>query len=71
MLGKQKITLATQDWHWQCGDGCCDEYGQRLFVDGKQLDADIYMNAHDAIEKVLIHLGYEVEWEDLNSDDTQ
>jgi hypothetical protein len=64
----QKVVLQTQDWHYTCGDGCCDDYGQRLFVNGDDIEADMYSNAYDAIEKVLKQLGYEVEWDELEDD---
>lgn len=64
----KKVTLQTQDWHYTCGDGCCDDYGQRLFVDGNDIEADIYSDAHSAIEKILKHLGFEVEWDELEDD---
>jgi hypothetical protein len=66
---KKKITLQAQHWHYTCGDGCCDDYGERLYVNGEELEkVDIYYNAHGAIEEILKHLGYEVEWDELEDD---
>lgn len=67
-MSEKKVTLSVQDYHYTCGDGCCDDYGERVFVNGEQINADIYMNAHDAIEQILKHLGYEVEWKEMDYD---
>ena len=29
---KHEIVLSS--WNWSCGDGCCDDYGTELFVNG-------------------------------------
>jgi hypothetical protein len=66
---KKKVKLATQDWSYTCSDGCCYEYGQRLYVNGKELEhVDIHEDPHEAITKVLKQLGYVVEWEEMDDD---
>lgn len=62
----KKITLSSQYWHWTCGDGCCDEYGEKLLVNGEDIGADLYEDAPEAIEKILKYLGYEVKWEHMD-----
>lgn len=65
-----KITLT--DWHSQCGDGCCDDYGVYLSVNGKRLEHPYLYNRYRifqdfdvgiALEAVLKELGHEVEIE--------
>ena len=59
----KKIVLQTQSYHYTCGDGCCDDYGNNLFVNGEEVaGADTYMNPQEAIIHVLKHLGYDAEW---------
>lgn len=64
----EKVVLTTQDYHYTCGDGCCDNYGQRLFINGEEINAELEPNPHYAIELILRKLGYEVEWEELEYD---
>lgn len=70
MEKKLKITLAS--WHSQCGDGCCDNYGTNLYLNGKQLehpDPEQYNNGYlgediqTGLHAVLKELGYDVEFE--------
>lgn len=32
---KRKVTI--QPWDYECGDGCCYDYGNKVFIDGAQL----------------------------------
>ena len=50
-----KITL--KDYHWQCGDGCCDEYGVELYVDENLIDtfADESAAYHFVLTNLLGH----------------
>lgn len=61
---KPKIKIELNDWHYQCGDGCCDEYGVNLILNGKVCDNN---QAGDNVEQALLfvleELGYEVEIE--------
>lgn len=47
-------------WHWTCGDGCCDDYGVDIFVNGVEMETR-YENLEQNIQEILEHLGYEVE----------
>ena len=30
-------TIELKDWDWECGDGCCYDYGTELIIDGVSL----------------------------------
>jgi hypothetical protein len=57
----KKITLGFEHWHSTCAEGCCDDYGERIYINGYQIDGDMLANPHDALKQTLKHLGYEVE----------
>ena len=55
--------LKLEDWHYQCGDGCCDMYGTEIALNGKVCDNQ-YAGGDDvqkSLEFVLSELGYEVD----------
>ncbi len=56
----KEVNIKLTDWHYTCGDGCCDDYGTRLGVDGVEITDYADMNVEDTIEKLLTHLGYKV-----------
>ena len=65
----KKINIKLESWHYQCGDGCCDNYGTNLYLNDKQLEhpnPDIYNNGYigedvsTALQAVLKELGYDV-----------
>jgi hypothetical protein len=69
-MKKVKITL--EEWDYTCGDGCCTDYGTKIYLNGKELehpDPEIYYNGYvgdnvtTALQAVLKELGYEVEIE--------
>jgi hypothetical protein len=56
------MKIVTKDYHWECGDGCCTEWGTILFVDGKEVEDRRFMVAEDAYRYVLEELlGHEVD----------
>lgn len=68
-----KLKIKFEHWHYQCGDGCCDNYGTNLYLNGKQLEhpnPEIYDNGYlgedvqTGLHAVLKELGYQVEFED-------
>lgn len=68
----QTIHIELQDWHTKCGDGCCDEYGTDVYLngellettheDGSKTDVD-GESVTDTVMTVLKKLGYNVEIE--------
>jgi hypothetical protein len=66
------VKIKLEEWHYQCGDGCCDDYGVYLSLNGKRLEhpnPEIFYNGYIgmdvgiALEAVLKELGHEVEIE--------
>ena len=50
-----------REWHNKCADGCCDEYGIEVFVDGRSIGSKQFGDTGDAIEMLMEHLGHSVE----------
>ena len=63
------VKLHAEDWHWTCGDGCCDDWGTDIFIDGKKLDLGHSVGVED-VENVLKAVGaeYELSTKDLRYD---
>ena len=66
------VKIELRNWHYQCSDGCCDNYGTYLYLNGKQLehpDPEQYDNKYlgedvpTALMAVLKELGYSVQIE--------
>jgi hypothetical protein len=60
---KDVITLKIEfeDWHYQCGDKCCDNYGTDIYLNDKKLDEQYAEDSRNALKAVLSELGYNVE----------
>ena len=57
------MKIETKDYHWECGDGCCTEYGTILYIDGKEVEDRRFMNAGDAYRYILEELqGHEIDY---------
>jgi len=57
----KEIIIKLVDWDYECADGCCFDYGQDIYLNGKQLDESHAENNENALIAVLNELGYEVE----------
>ena len=56
------MKIETKDYHWQCGDGCCDEYSTILYIDGKEVEDRRFCDTWEAYKYVLEEvLGHEVD----------
>jgi hypothetical protein len=73
----EKLKITFEDWHSTCGDGCCDNYGTYLYLNGEKLEhpnSEVYDNSYigmdieNSLEAVLKKLGYEVEFEHKHED---
>lgn len=62
----KKIKIGVQSYEYTCGDGCCYEQGDYIFVDGERLGDIPAHSFENALQLVLSHLGYEVEIEGLD-----
>lgn len=67
-MKKVKITL--EEWDYTCADGCCSDYGTKIYLNGKELEhpnTEVDYNGYvgssvdTALLAVLKELGYEVE----------
>lgn len=58
--GEKKIKIELNDYSWECGDGCCTDYGTNVYVNGVEMP---YKNNDTGtiIQQILEHLGYDVE----------
>jgi N-acetyl-anhydromuramyl-L-alanine amidase AmpD len=61
-----RITL--KDWEHTCGDGCCYDYGQDIYLDGEKLDEQHAEDSENALRAVLEKLGYKIEIENIYED---
>ena len=58
----KRLSIKLEDWHYQCGDGCCDMYGTEIALNGKKCDNQCAGDdVRTALEFVLTELGYEVD----------
>lgn len=64
MSTKPKVKIAFKEWDYTCGDGCCYEYGITTFVNGVELDLQ-NTDTETIVEQILLHLGYDVEIENI------
>lgn len=49
------VKIETEDWDWECGDGCCSDYGTYLYING-YLITDRYDNGL-TVEEFLDFMG--------------
>lgn len=58
----KKVKIILNDWHYSCGDGCCDMYGTDLIVNEEKCDNQYAGDdVTQALEFTLKKLGFEVE----------
>ena len=69
-MKRKKIKIELIHWHYTCGDGCCDDYGVSLKMNGEELEhpdstdeqyiSNNYMgdDVDTALRAVLKKLGY-------------
>lgn len=61
--GRRKVIIEIEDWEYECGDGCCYDWGTILRVNGSQLidrfDGNVYV-----IEGILqmLDIDYEINY---------
>lgn len=65
----KKIVIKTKRYDHECGDGCCYETGVDYTVNEKYLGGVSWDDTNEAITLILAHLGYQVEFEDLNDEE--
>lgn len=55
----KKIKITRQSYDYECGDGCCTEFGYKWYVDGKGVHSSPCEDS--GWLSVLKHLGIEAE----------
>ena len=67
----KKVNITFQDYFYECGDGCCHNYGTITTVNGKELEIgnDLYTTPELVFEEILKELGYEVNIERIYDDE--
>ncbi len=53
----KKITITIKPYCYECGDGCCTEWGEDISVDG--VPAATGPCEHNRLISLLAHLGYD------------
>ena len=65
----KKIKIGIKSYDYECGDHCCYEQGESIYVDGEHVQDIPFATIQDALLAVLHHIGYdEVEIEGLDED---
>ena len=54
------MKIALQPWEYHCSDGCCSEYGTKVYIDD-ELVTEYGNQDHVLLRSVLEHLGYTLE----------
>ncbi len=62
MKERSKININLNEWHYKCGDGCCDMYGTEISFNNEECENEY---AGDDVEKslefILTKLGIDFE----------
>ena len=63
----EKVEIELREWHYRCGDGCCDDYGTELYLNGEKLEHPegstpnfLGEDVPNALKAVLLKLGFDV-----------
>ena len=67
-ITNKKLDIKIEHWDYTCGDGCCTTYGTSVTINGAELQNQ-NQDIPTILEKVLEHLGYEVEIEETFEDE--
>jgi len=66
------LKIKLEDWDSKCSDGCCFDYGTKIYLNDKELEhpnekikdnSYVGSDTQTAIHAILKELGYEVEFE--------
>lgn len=58
------VIIETESWDYTCGDGCCYDYGERLYINGVEVEGAYSDVDVDLIINVLKTLGIESKYVD-------
>lgn len=62
----KKIAITIKPYSYECGDGCCSEYGEIISVNGEEVASGPC--EHNRLISLLQHLGYDASLIGLNED---
>lgn len=61
---KEKVKIELIEYAYECGDGCCTNYGTITKVNGVEIECQ-NQDTETIIYHILTNLGYEVEVETI------
>lgn len=64
MDGMDMAVIETEDYYWTCGDGCCDNYGTNLYIDGVLVEDETFADSFWAVVGALKRLGHDFEFKE-------
>ena len=62
-MENKELKISLESYYWECGDGCCSFYQDKLSVNGEYIKNIDDSDRFELLSTVLEHLGYEVEIE--------
>lgn len=57
-------------YYWECGDGCCSEYGEEIFIGDERIAFDDYGD-YDTFKLIMDKVGIAYEVEDSVKEDSK
>ncbi len=64
----KKIKIGLKSYEYTCGDNCCYEQGESIYINDEHIGDISLASIPDALVSVLSHLGYDVSIEGLDED---
>jgi hypothetical protein len=64
----KKIKIGLKSYEYECGDSCCYEQGESIYINDEHLEDISSASIADVLISVLSHLGYDVSVEGLDED---
>jgi hypothetical protein len=64
----KKIKIGLKSYEYECGDHCCYEQGESIYINDEHLEDISSASIADVLISVLSHLGYDVSVEGLDED---
>lgn len=61
-INNPKVKITLTEWHYKCGDGCCDHYGTDVKVNGNKITTNSE-DTSEILRAVFEHLGFDIEVE--------
>ena len=65
-VAKKPIKLSKRPYYYECGDGCCTEWGETWYVNGEEVCSGPCED--NRLQQLLDHLGYDARIVNENED---